>query len=276
MVSESTGMLLMIGAMGLITFMVMVTFVVLIYVGYTTSSYLPLSVKYPSITGGRILGTKPIATYADISQSDCLQHCEDIAGCMSVNYAPDDRKCQLFSTSKTIDSTMFEGELKGTDYYEKAYFWGRFSPKQTGSMKDFGSTAPLTGVTSDQECAVRCLKQNKNPECKGFNYSSTDQKCKLLGSALEGNEKYIDATDTNYVYYGVLPYTIASDPKLVAEPPPPPAKDPATPASSTPAKKESFDVVRCQNKPLMLVIIVALVILVYKYRRAITKVISKY
>ncbi len=41
-----------------------------------------------------------------------------------------------------------------------------------------------------------------------------------MGSALEGNEKYIDATDTNYVYYGLLPYTVAQDSKLVVEEPP--------------------------------------------------------
>ncbi len=178
---------------------------------------IPVSARYPSVINGRMLGVKPIAKYQNLGSLQCIQRCEDNSGCMSLNYSPASRKCDLFGTNRTVDESLFTQGIPGTDYYEKTYFWGRFTPRYSGSMKDKHKTDPLTGIVSEKQCAIQCIKKGR--DCKGFNYSSADQKCTLINTILEGNEDLIDKTNTSTVYYGVLPYTIPSDPNLIADVP---------------------------------------------------------
>lgn len=164
----------------------------------------PNIVKYKTYSGNRIVGRTPLATYGNVSSQTCINKCEIDPACMGAVYNQDKSICKTYDANTTSEPDLLDA-FDGYDFYEKNYFWSRFSAPQTGSMRDFKDSKLTSSGNTVKDCAIQCLQQNKDPVCRGFNFRQSDGYCKLLSSPLEGNEKYIDTTATDFSFYGVKP-----------------------------------------------------------------------
>lgn len=178
--------------------------------GTFNSENVPDFARYQTRPNYRIFGASPIASYEKLSPSECLKVCDTNPACMSVVY--DSKICRTYNTNDDIDPEIIDdidGINDKTTYYKKYAFWSRFTPQQNGSMMDFSGTAQWSPVNNVKECAIKCLKQTRDPTCRGFNYRPGE--CQLLSSGLAGNEKYLTG-DGNF--YGVLDPIISEKNKI--------------------------------------------------------------
>ena len=170
--------------------------------------WMPTSMKFSKINNARMVGTPSMIKYNRLSETKCLERCSANVGCLSAVHIPNKKTCVLYATNAQADPDGFADEWDGGNYFEKKYFWSRFTPQQTGSMEDVGGIDIVhEDIENVQECAFECLKQSSKPECKGFNYVPSRQRCQLLATTLEGNESLIDETDEGS-YYGLLKYDL--------------------------------------------------------------------
>lgn len=175
--------------------------------GNYVPDWVPNSIKFNKISNHRLIGTPSLVKYKGLSEINCIERCSENIGCLSAVHNPKKKECKLYKLNADIDPDTFT-EFDGTNYFQKNYFWSRFTPQQTGTMEDLGGLElDFDEITSAKECAKECLKQSSDPECKGFNYVSSRQYCQLLGTSLKDNENMIDPTDDGS-YYGLLEYTI--------------------------------------------------------------------
>lgn len=176
--------------------------------GSFNSNNVPDFARYQTRTNHRIFGASPIASYEKLQPSECLKICDTNPACMSTVYDETSKICRIYDINDDIDPEIVDA-MDNFTYYKKYAFWSRFTPAQNGSMMDFSGTAQWAPVNNVKECAINCLKQTRDPTCRGFNYRPGE--CQLLSSGLTGNEKYL-TNEGNY--YGVLDPIISEKNKI--------------------------------------------------------------
>lgn len=192
-------------------FIVLISFGLIIYIrlGFQLGENAPDIARYEKHNNSRIFGASPLASYQKVSQSDCLGICDKNPACLSVVYDKNNI-CKLYDTNDDIDKDIID-EAPLNTYYKKYAFWSRFTPAVNGEMIDFSGSGEWITSNNVKDCAIKCLKQKKDPTCRGFNYRTTNNlNCKLLTSSLKGNEKYIQSSD-NTKYYGLLDTIISNE-----------------------------------------------------------------